>query len=310
MKRSFNNSSRRQASKMAEALKMLDKKEELEHLEDLEDLEHTEGIDHETLEALEHLAEVNPAAARAVENSLKKANNNMAQSTGKLVAASVTVKVTRQLVRTTGANAFLTDANGNPVALPAPLFGCLEIASNYTRVITANLPQDGSVQLLSFALTADAQSILLTYKNTADTIRETVLIQSTNAVWTNLIRGLASAAFTIKKPKMILGDVLKQNQFDEPINIFQASMFTKATQDSINPNDYKPEYLGDNSIRVLKDLIPVDPEKTLIPMIVQPTLNAAEPLQSTFNFSIVMQLSEFRKFAEYANTQKKARPNA
>lgn len=305
--RKFGNAAKRQASKMAEALEMLDKRETLEHLEDLE---HTEGIDAETLEALEHLAEVNPKAADAMMNTLKKANNDMAQSTGKLVAASVTVKVTRQLVRTTGANIFLTDANGNQVALPAPLFGCLEIASNYTRVINSNLPQDGSVQLLSFALTADAQSILLTYKNTADTVRETVLIESTNAVWTNLIRGLSASAFTIKKPKMILSDVLKQNQFDEPVNIFLGSMFTKATTDSINPNDYKPEYLGDNTIRVLKDLIPVDPEKTLIPMIVQPTLNAAEPLQSRFSFSIVMPLSEFRKFAEYANTQKMARPNA
>lgn len=288
----------KQAKRMADALMLLDSEGSLESLE------HTEQ-GREALEALEHLAALNPAIKVAMTNL--KATNKMATQVENfrkgITAASVTIKIVRTL---TVGETCLVDGSNNPVALPAPIFGCLERASNYTRVISANLPKDGSVLLKSFALTADAQSILLTYKNAADSINETVLITSTNAVYTNLIQGLSTAAFTIIKPRMILSDSTQIEQFDQSLNIFHGSMFTKTDSDSINPQEYKTDYLSDNTVRILQDALPVDPEKTLIPMIIAPPLVEVNDsnVGSTWYFSLVCPLQEFRKFAEYANTSK------
>ncbi len=279
----------KQAERMARALILLDKEEDLEHLE------HTEEM-----EALEHLAAADPAVRMALQNirSKGKTAKQVENFRAGITAASVTLKIVRTL--TVGAS-HLVDGSNNPVALPAPVFGCLERASNYTRVISAFLPKDGSVLLKSFALTADAQSILLTYKNAGDTIEETVLITSTNAVYTNLIQGLNAAAFTIIKPRMILQDATYAAQFDQSLGIFHGSMFTLSTNDSINPNEYKTDYLSDDKVRILQDALPVDPEKTLVPMIIA----AAGGEGSSFYFSIVCPLQEFRKFSEYANSEKK-----
>lgn len=274
--------------RMQDALKNLDADNSLEHLEQLD------GDNDEMLEALENLAESNPAAAAAlvkvVENSSKSGGKSCAHSMSKLKKANVTFKITRTITK---GNAILVDGNAVPVNLPAPMFGVLEFESNYSRVLAAFLPKDGSIHVKSLTKTSDSQGVLITFANADDSINETITIVSVNAVYTNLIRGLSSYEFTIKKPKFIISDVLRVNQFDQPVNIFIGSMFTSANTDSILPNDYKQEVLSDNTIRVLNDDICIEPTKTMVPMIVPSTVTNANG--SSFYFTLVMPLDNFKK---------------
>jgi hypothetical protein len=206
--------------------------------------------------------------------------------------ASVTVRITRTITK---GNAILVDGSGTPVVLPAPIFGVLEYESNYSRVLSKFLPQDGSVKVKSFAKTSDSQSLIITFQNGDDSINETVTIIGTNTVWTNLLRGLSSSLFEVVNPKMIIGDVLRINQFDQPLNIFLGSMFTKTDTDNISPQDYKPEALSDNTVRILRDTVPVNPEKTLVPGIVPSTVTNLNG--SSFYYTLTLPLGNIRKDA-------------
>lgn len=281
--------------RMQQALAKLDRKQALENLESFDG-----DLDGDTMQALESLAEENPGAAAVITNAIKKTgkhpHGDQAHSCGsgvkQLKKASVTFKVTRTITK---GNAHLVDGSGQPVPLPSPIFGCLENASNYTRVLAAFLPKDGSVAVKSYAPTADGQNLLITFKSTAagagdDVINETILISATNAVYNNLIRGLSSYKFDIIKPKLIIGDALRTDQFDQPINVFIGSMFTSANTDNISPNDYKQEILSDNTVRVLQDNICINPEKTLVPMTVPPTATANA---SSFYYTLTCPLANF-----------------
>lgn len=274
----------RTANDIAKALMLLDKKSELESLE------HVDSGDF--AEALEHLSRVNPKAANVLAKAVKTGNALPARpgDTRKGKKASVTVQIKRTITK---GNTILTDGTGNPVNLPAPLFGVLEYESNYSRVLAAFLPKDGSVKVKSFAKTADGQSLLITFQSADDAVNETVLITGTNTIWTNLLRGMSSSLFEIVKPKIILGDVARINQFDQPVNIFDGSMFTAAKTDNISPQDYKTDYLSDNTVRILGDEVPVNPEKTIVPMIVPSTIVNANG--ASFYYSVVMPLSNIRK---------------
>lgn len=270
---------------MSIALGSLDSKPSLENLEDLENL------DADTIESLESLAdETNEKVAGAVAKVIQahtKNQHNCGKKLTQLKSASITLKYTRTITR---GNAPLTDGSGQPIALPAPTLGVLEFESNYSRVLAAFLPKDGSVVVVSVARTADGQSVLITLRDRADTITETVLITGTNTVYTNLIRGLSSYQFDIVRPKMIIGDVLRTNQFDQPVNIFIGSMFTSANQDNISPQDYKSDVLSDNTVRILGDTVCINPEKTLVPMLVAPTGTANG---SSFYFTLTCPLKNF-----------------
>ena len=275
------------ANDIARALMLLDNKAELESLEQNLDLGN-----HEALEALEHLRKIDPKRANALAKHVKTGGSSFKRPndmrTGK--TASITLKIKRTIL--TG-NKVLVDRSGNPVALPAPLFGVLEYESNYSRVLSAFLPQDGSVVVKSFAKTSDSQSILIVFSNVADDNEESVLITGVNTIWTNLLRGMSSSLFEIVKPKLILGDVARINQFDEPVNLFEGSMFTSAKTDNISPQDYKTDYLSDNTVRILQDSISVNPEKSIVPLIVPPTITNANG--SNFSYTLVMPLSNIRK---------------
>lgn len=280
--------------RMEQALARLDANQSLEHLEHMSD----DGDDTAALEALESLAETDPAAAAAIAKVVRKSkegkgHGNCGSGIRNLKQASVTFKITRAVTK---GNATIKDGSAQDVPLPAPLFGVLEYESNYSRVLAAFLPKDGSVAVKSYAKTSDSQGILITYKSTAagsgdDTLNETILILATNAVYTNLVRGLSSYQFNIVKPKMIISDVLRTDQFDQPINVFNGSMFTAANTDNISPNDYKQEVLSDNTVRVLQDTVCVNPEKTLVPMIVPTTL---KPNGSSFYVTFTCPLKDFK----------------
>lgn len=275
--------------RMHAALKALDANNNLESLE-----ENLDDESNEVMDALENLAEENPAAAAALVKMVekKKTGSSCPHNRGVLglKKASVTIKITRTITK---GNAVLVDGSAVPVNLPAPIFGVLENGSDYSRVLTAFLPQDGSIKVKSFTKSSNSQGYIITYANADDSINETVAVSGVNTVYTNLIVALNSTEFVINKPKFIISDALRVNQFDQPLNVFIGSPFTSANTDSILPNDYKQEVLGDNTIRVLQDNICVNPEKTLCPMIVPPTITNANG--SSFYFSLVMPLSGFKK---------------
>ncbi len=217
------------------------------------------------------------------------ANRPHDQRKHKTTSASITFLITRQLTKTPGTPAYLTDGNGQAVSLPAPIFGVLEYESLYSRVLAAFLPKDGSILVKSVAKSADNQFLIIVYKNATDTINETITIKLTNSVYTNLLRGMMTSEFKIDKPKMIIDDSVMQKQFNEPIGVFHGSMYTASSTDSISPNDYKTDVLSDNTVRILNDIIGMEPEKTLIPGIVQPI--ALAELNKSFTFSIVCKLT-------------------
>lgn len=281
---------------MLRALGALNANNGLNHLEE----HHLDGDDREVMQALESLAAVDPGAANTLVTVMEKSGkhkngggagmHNCHSGAVGLKNASVTFKVIRTITK---GNGILLDGSGSPVNLPAPFYGVLENSSNYNRPINTFLPQDGSIHVKSFAKTADAKSLIVTYANADDSINETVQITGVNTVLTNLITALNSVEFVINKPKLIISDVLRTNQFDQPINIFIGSPFTSANQDSILPNDYKQEVLSDNTVRVLQDNICVSPEKTIVLMIVPPTIINAN--NANFAFSFVMPCSGFKK---------------
>jgi hypothetical protein len=206
--------------------------------------------------------------------------------------ASISLLITRTLTK---GSAFLINANNQPISLPAPLFGVLEDASDYTRVLSAYLPQDGSVGVKSVANSADGRSKIFTFQNlkgTVDATEETLAISMANAnPYPNLLRSMMHMRFDIIDPKMMISDATKTTQFDQALNVFTGSPFTNVNYDSINPQEYKTDILSDNTIRIFRKLtIHIKPEKVLVPMIVAPTLNATIPVGSSFYTTLVLDL--------------------
>ena len=205
--------------------------------------------------------------------------------------ASISLLITRTLTK---GSAFLVNANNQPISLPAPSFGVLEDASDYTRVLSAYLPQDGSVGVKSVANSADGRSKIFTFQNlrgTVDATEETIAISMANGnPYPNLLRSMMHMKFDIIDPKMMISDGTKTTQFDQALNVFTGSPFTNVNYDSINPQEYKTDILSDNTIRIFRKLtIHIKPEKVLVPMIVAPTLNAV-PLGSSFYTTLVLDL--------------------
>lgn len=269
---------------IAKALKELDG-------EDLEHLEHAE-----TNDELEYLIAKNPNIANAVANLRRTSamGTNISNFRAPASAATITVNIRRKL--TVGAVS-LTDGSGNPVYLPAPIWGVLEYENLYYRLINRYLPQDGSIVLVSVAKTSDNSGLVITYRNAADTIRETVTITTTGTPYVVMLRALAAAAFTIVQPKMRISDATKIDQFNQQIGVWYGSMWGKYSADYVVPNDYETDLIQKDNVRVLSNTFSVDPERAIVPL-VAPT-NAGNG--QTFDLGITQYIQEFRKFAEYAN---------
>ncbi len=261
------------------------------------DLEHMEHADVEALEALEHLAARNPEVkaalnkARAKSNAGKSPASQLSNFRAAIVAADISIRIDRKITKGTTS----IQSGGNSVDLPAPLFGVLEYESNYTRVVQANLPQDGSVIFKGLAKTTDSQGLVFTYGDVGDAINETVTVRGEDTIYTNLLRAIGTSFFTIMLPKIILDDALQATQFNKAISYFFGSMFTKTTNDTINPNKYKTDYLSDNTVRILQIAIGIDPEHSLVPMI----LPTAQALNATVGYSVILPIQDFNKPSEY-----------
>lgn len=202
--------------------------------------------------------------------------------------ANVSLLITRTLTK--GA-AFLTNASAQPIALPAPCFGVQEDASNYTRIFSAFLPQDNSVVTLPVEISADGKTKIFTFTNAAASIVETISIGMANGnPYPNLLRAMSNMKFDILEPKMIISDTARINQFDKVLNVFKGSPFTNTSYDSINPQEYKEDVLSDNTIRIFRKLkIYINPEKTLVPMIVTPT-SETPIVNSSFYITLVCEI--------------------
>ncbi|MFI5141094.1 MAG: hypothetical protein ACHQII_01950 [Bacteroidia bacterium] len=205
--------------------------------------------------------------------------------------ASISLVITRTLTK--GATT-LTNGNAQQISLPAPCFGVLEDASAYTRVLSAYLPQDQSIGVKSVANSTDGKAKIITFQNnlgSADIIEETVTIaQGSGNPYPNLLRAMLSMKFDIIEPKMMISDVTKTSQFDQVLNTFTGSAFTNVNYDSINPQEYKTDILSDNTVRIFRKLtIHIKPEKTLVPMIVAPTVGTT-PVGSSFYTTLVCDL--------------------
>jgi len=261
----------------------------------LENLEHADL----TMDTLEHLAATNPEIKAAIDKIANKPGGGNAGQIknfrAQLAAADVSINITRKITK---------GAASLPANLPAPFFGVLEYESNYSRVINQNLPQDGSITYVGMQKTSDAQGLVFTYKNADDSIEETITIRGEDTVYTNLLRAMGGAAFTIVKPKMIINNALDADQFGISLKYFYGSMFTEYKNDTINPNKYKTDYLSDNTVRILQVAVGIDPEHCYIPMI--KPISVAPGLNATFLLNTVISIQEFRKFSEYDNKSPKA----
>lgn len=205
--------------------------------------------------------------------------------------ASISLVITRTLTKGTTT---LTNGNAQQISLPAPCFGVLEDASSFTRVLSAYLPQDQSVGVKSVANSTDGKAKIITFQNnlgTADIIEETITIaQGSGNPYPNLLRAMLTMKFDIIEPKMMISDVSKANQFDQVLNTFTGSPFTNVNYDSINPQEFKTDILSDNTVRIFRRLtIHIKPEKTLVPMIVAPTVGTT-PVGSNFYTTLVCDL--------------------
>ena len=244
---------------------------ELHALEGIDDLEAIIGKDH--AEAIKHKAHV--------KKYIRHAN--------------ISLIITRTLTK---GGAYLTNGSNQQIALPAPCFGVLEDASSYTRVLAAYLPDDQSVGIKNISNSTDGKTKIFTFENlqggTTDTIEETVSIaQGGGNPYPNLLRAMQHMKFDIIAPKMMISDVLRINQFDQVLNVYKGSPFTNVSTDSINPQEYKEDILSDATIRIFRKLtIYIQPEKTLVPMIVAPTTPPVGTpiLNSSFYSTLVLSL--------------------
>lgn len=281
-------------SKMAKLLSELNPND-LESLESLEHMDHEEMLEH-----LEHLAAANPAFSRLAQHLSNNSAQAAAVHKGKhhpKFKASFTIQIVRKLTVTTGTPAYLTDANGNPVNLPAPLFLISDYDSAYQNTIQSFLPNDGSVRLKSLALTSDKNGIVLTYQNAADTIEETITITLLGRSYVATLNASRTAFMTLTEPKVRIDNAAAYNQFSQPYYMPYKSGLTVVSNDFFMPNDYEPNILPNLQIRDVPVDIKIDNERGLCPLMIQNYVAAA--VGNSWTSQITMFLKHYDKVGEY-----------
>jgi hypothetical protein len=92
----------------------------------------------------------------------------------------------------------------------------------------------------------------------------------------------------IKKIRYSISDVTKQEQFNEPINFFQKSLFGRGTNDNLTPDSFKVPSQNQNNLVDIDTTFTVDKDTTMI-------VNMADTNVAGFTVSLNCFVSDYKK---------------
>jgi hypothetical protein len=169
-------------------------------------------------------------------------------------------------------------------SLPVPLFGTVERYERWASALAPLLPTN--VVISTFA--SAGKSFVITFKDLTTLAEDSVFIDCSTIGYDAMLAALTTDTMQIRKIRYTISDVSKQEQFNEPINFFQKSLFGRGTNDSLTPDTYRVPSQNQNNLVDIDTTFTVDKDTCVI-------VNLADTNVSGFTVGLNFFVSDYKK---------------